>query len=228
MTRNELRDYCGQCMVAKGQHDDGSGFVDGALWRTSLVLTEVAEATQEFKRHWGKASGRDVVERIVAECADTCIRLYDLAFWLKVDLDQATAMDSPMSVGVTERFKYLIRCGQVAESVVAIFNVMRDVLDMEEEDPDIFRDEEYGYGMEYDVACSIVEALSLTEAICRDVGGDINTAIMTKMAENMARPHKYGTPDAEKGVLTESQYAAFASDPSRLTDKPFSFQPAQG
>ena len=195
MTRNEWRDYCGRCMVEKGHHDDGSGFVDGALWRIALVLTEVAETTQEFKRHWNGDVGSDVRDRIAAECADTAIRLYDLAYWLGSDLDQECPVERVPSCGVTERFSFLIRCGKIAEFVTGSYSTLFDLTGNRRGDARaVYRDE--NYGLEAMAVGDIISALVHLEDLCRSVGRDMTDAVTKKMAENMARPHKYGTPDA--------------------------------
>jgi hypothetical protein len=197
---NERRDWCGLSMDLKGFHDDGSGFNDGGMVRASLVMTEIVEAMQEVKRHWKPPVVDAVRDKIAEELADTAIRLYDLAFCAGVDLDADYGpMESPRDLGRNERHSLIIRCGKVASFASVIFDTFEEVHDM------IGRvaAENWTGGLPFDygdtVAIGVVNAVEHLESLCRLVGRDLQSAMVAKMRENMARPQKYGTPDADAG-----------------------------
>ena len=89
MRLNDLRDECHGIAKEKGWYSDGDRNVGEALM---LVVTEVAEAMEEV-RVGRMGTYRDALtgkpEGFEIEIADILIRLFDLAGYLKIDLDEA-------------------------------------------------------------------------------------------------------------------------------------------
>ncbi len=216
MKRNEMRDWIGQSMKAKGFHDDGSGFADGGMVRASLVMTEIVEAMQEVKRYWKEPVADAIKDKIAEECADTAIRLYDLSYCHGLDLDEDYGpLEKVRSLGRNERHSLIIRCGKVISVVAQVFDAFEDFYDS---GLDNFHGIE---SFDADAACCVQTALTHLHAMCLSVSRDLTAAIEKKMAENMARPHKYGTPDAQAVAITPS------IDGELPAGVPFSFQPIQ-
>lgn len=73
-----------------GRQPDGR---DDTLVRLCLIHTEVAEASQEVKRHWlhSGPESDESRERFAEEMADTVIRILDTCECTGVDLEKAVA-----------------------------------------------------------------------------------------------------------------------------------------
>lgn len=89
MNLNDLRDECHEIAVDKGWYDGGDRNVGEALM---LIVTEVAEAMEEVRvgrmgtyrdAYSGKPEGFEI------EIADILIRIFDLAGFKNIDLDEA-------------------------------------------------------------------------------------------------------------------------------------------
>jgi hypothetical protein len=182
VTHNERRDQIGEAMKSKGFWDDGTGEVDGTLLRLSLAQTEVCEAIQEVKRFWGKdgVNMEQVKDRVVEELADTAIRLYDVAAFDKMDLAES-ATRNPDTCGPTERIRLIVSLGALCE---VISNAYRWRL--------------YPENLRNNWQNCVWRSIEFCRGICQQIGRDLYAAIDAKMKVNMARNHKYGTPDEVK------------------------------
>lgn len=200
MTKNETRDWIGESMKAKGFHDDMGDFAVENMMRVFLVDTENVEAGQEVKRHWGDSVTDEVRDKIAKECADTAIRMYDFAYLCGIDLDSAFSVGfKPIKdIGKNERQSLLIRCGKIMSILGRIFDALESLYETGGTDSDkqvLFKTKKHFSAFH---VSNIATALFHCEELCKKVGRDLSVAIETKMQENMARPHKYGTPEAEK------------------------------
>ena len=84
----------------KGFHDGLPCDRHGTLVRLCLIHTEISEAAQLVKRHGLGAMNADVGH----ELADTCIRLFELAYMLDIDLE--LAIETKMALNRKRPYKY--------------------------------------------------------------------------------------------------------------------------
>jgi len=89
---NVLQQDAWEMAESKGLHEIDTANIDRyvMLARMALIHTEVSEATQEIKRHWGVGGlPPDAIDRTAAELADTVIRVMDLAECIGIPLEAA-------------------------------------------------------------------------------------------------------------------------------------------
>lgn len=201
MTNNEMRDWIGKCMNEKGFHSEDMGFAEGGMVRSALVLTEVAEAMQEVKRHWGKDGlNQETVKDVIAEeCADGLIRCWDLAYVHGIDLDaDVTLLPAvPLKAG---RHQLIVRLGRAASHAAKVYDVFEDLVGYTEYGR-VTEEEEFaadGFGGPDNVGRQLLEVEYHLSAVCSVIGRDLMEAVKAKMEKNMARPWCYGTPDEGK------------------------------
>ena len=189
-------------MKAKGFHDDIGDFAEAGMVRAALAQTEIVEAMQEVKRHWKDPVADDTRDKVAEECADTAVRLYDLAFIAGLPLDVVLPCEKPRDLGATERNSLVIRCGKIVSLIDSVFTTFEDCRDFSTDQNKDSRKLFHGdvFGLSHEVANAIVTAVNHLDALCVCVGRDLNAAIDAKMAVNMGRPHKYGTPDASPSI----------------------------
>lgn len=102
MRLEELQDRAWTGAEAKGFHIGRTSNRDDTLVRLCLIHSEVSEAVQEVKRHWGpslKETPLDVVDRVGLELADVLIRCADLASCIGIDL--ATSVREVLNKNLT-------------------------------------------------------------------------------------------------------------------------------
>lgn len=104
MTLAELQQQSWQVAEDKGFHSERTNSRDDTLIRLCLIHTEVAEATQEVKRHWGGDKHEEAKERLGEELADTLIRIGDLAGCCGIDLESHVA--EKMAANRNRPFRY--------------------------------------------------------------------------------------------------------------------------
>jgi NTP pyrophosphatase (non-canonical NTP hydrolase) len=210
MTRNEKRDWIGQCMYSKGFHDPSQAGWPGALVRATLIGTEASEVAQEFKRNWVGDGTPELKLAVAKEIADVLIRLYDFAYCHGIkDLDGAEPSEQkvPKTDGLSRRDQGIVLAGWIGNAAGELYRYCEYLMDPAE--ADFYQDEhrEVLAGVHRDV-------IDRCEVVAAEFGLDPDEAIRLKMVENMARPNKYGTPFA--GV-----------DHADSSGKPFSFAPTQ-
>lgn len=216
MTRNEMRDWVGGCMKSQGFHKPELDNWHGAMVRAALIGTEAAEVVQEFKRHWSDRVSADVIDRVAAELADTAIRSYDLAAVHGLDLDLAdTDIDVdwswPKTGGLNSRHTGMAKGGFLLSLANGVYECVEQLAN----------EEHAGWRVEESktvLGQSVVALLVKLEQMAEWVGRDLTAAIDKKMAENMARPYRYGTPDAAPVPSNDGELPAGV---------PFSFRPVQ-
>ncbi len=193
-------------MKEKGFHDEPMGFAEGGMVRSALVLTEVAEAMQEVKRHWGKDGlNQETVKDVLAEeLADTVIRLFDMCYVHRVDLDIDVTLVPEETVPVTRR-SLLCRLGKIGWRVGRLYKTFEDFgrwTPAAGQTTDEMIDEFHEY---FEFGIDVCECVADLRNLCRSVGRDLDDAVKAKMAINMRRPRRYGTPDEGKAEVTNSQ-----------------------
>lgn len=110
MTISDWQKKVFEGMRAKGFHDDVAPFPARltAGWRLALIGTEVAEATQEVKRHVPLSQGAtltgDQKLRVAPEMADIVIRVLDFCGVYGIDLESWVARK--MEENMARPFKY--------------------------------------------------------------------------------------------------------------------------
>jgi len=195
MRHNELRDWIGKAMDEKGFHPTEMDFAADMMTRASLIQTEVCEAMQEVKRHWGRAGvdADGLKDRVAEECADSAIRVYDLAWMCECDLEAPNTLERPANRAKNERHSLLIRLGKINSLVSTAFDTFEDSADMADDERDAAQQYAYfGYGQ--DVTVTLQTVIHHLADLCVRIGRDLETAIRAKMVVNMQRPHAYGTP----------------------------------
>lgn len=213
MTPNEVRDWVGTCMFSKGFHP--SELADrafGGMVRAGLIGTEAAEALQEAKRHW--PAGHDdagvpaaVLDAVAEELADTAIRAYDLAYCHRLDLDAKLVLRKRDRFRErTGRYGRMVQLGQILSMAGRVYDACEDAAEC----PEDCRDENGDYDWDADrdgcgdeVRYLLAAAIEHCRLLCESVGRDLASAVDAKMAENMARPDRYGTPDAGATVARQ-------------------------
>lgn len=85
MTLRDIQREAWACAHDKGFHADQPMDRTHTLLRLCLIHTEISEAAQAVKRHGIPAPG------LGEELADACIRIFDLAEGLGIDLEEAIA-----------------------------------------------------------------------------------------------------------------------------------------
>lgn len=106
MTIDELQRESWQVAEDQGFHEGReANSRDDMLVRLCLVGTEVSEAAQVVKRHWGKPDRLiQTHDEFADELADILIRVGDLAGCANVDLQKAVV--AKMAVNRSRPFKY--------------------------------------------------------------------------------------------------------------------------
>lgn len=192
MNHNERRDQIGQQIRSKGFWDDGTGKLDGVLFRLSLCQTEACEAMQEVKRYWGKETcDQEMVKNAIAEeLADYAIRVYDVAAFGGFDLETGNELYDVVKVGPNNRAQLIIQIGKLTALIGDTFALVEEDVLSEESGLTEFT---LSQGADF-----LYTAIKHSEYICKSIGRDLYAAIDAKMAVNMKRPQKYGTPDEAK------------------------------
>jgi hypothetical protein len=208
MKLNDWRDSIGAAMKTKGFWDDGTGFADGGMFRASLATTEVCESMQEVKPHWGKDENDGWLrDKVAEENADAAIRLFDLAAFCRIHLDDDFMLSEWVLRGPNKRVQLINLLGKVNAKIGTVYDVFEDCLDgglydnfdnLDQTPEERFHSEDDEWGFHEEVSFALVEAISLLDFTCRQIGRDLYQAIDKKMAANMVRPQKYGTPDEGK------------------------------
>ena len=85
-TVREWQEEAFEIAESKGMHERTPFDRAGTLLRLCLIHTEVSETAQVVKRR-----GLEKRDEIAEEMADTCIRIFDLAEGLGIDLEIAIA-----------------------------------------------------------------------------------------------------------------------------------------
>ncbi len=230
MTENERRDWVGKCMGRKGFHvPELSDPAFGGMVRSGLIGTEVAEALQEVKRHWpadGSPPVPVLLEKVALEMADVAIRCYDLGHLMAADLTPVeTARNYDLFRDRDGRNGRMVQLSAMLSFAGRLFDTFEDsesnraymvsesqiISDEDSENcPEDSRDPDGDYDWEADhdgcrdeVEYLLVTLLTHCRLFCDSIGQDLAAFIDRKMIENMARPDRYGTPDADRNVATQ-------------------------
>jgi hypothetical protein len=202
VTQNQMRDWIGKAMESKGFHSEDLGFATGGMVRASLALTEVAEAIQEVKRYWGNPAKKDqeaVRDAVAEEAADTAIRLFDLCYVHGVDLELDPTLE-PARPLYAERHSLIVRLGKTGSHAARVFDIFEELVGYTEygrvTEEDSFKSD--GFDGPHDVGVEVLEALRHLGEVCKVIGRDLPAAVEKKMAVNMQRGFRYGTPDEVK------------------------------
>lgn len=189
MTYHELQDWICSSMEQKGFHDDWTGTAEDAEFRIALINTEIGESINEVKRHWTDNPSPEVIKSLAWELADVAIRVFDLMGLCGKTKDVLMSLDTEVlgSDAIDTRTELAIRINTLFINTNAAarecFTANRlGYWDVKDARKDLFKE--------------LVEMIEDCADICYGIRYPLLQAIREKMEKNMARPHKYGTPDA--------------------------------
>lgn len=169
-------------MESKGLHDGMPDTAESVLFRISLTFTEVSEAMQEAKRHWGKPTQTGHEEKLCEELADTVLRLLDMAGCHNLPLS-VEGWQVPHRIDRTAVIVYL---GRMVVRLGKAFTCA-DVFDI---------DSPLSQDRAERVASHSSQAIAMCESLAKALDRDLWAAVRAKNAVNATRPYKYGTPEA--------------------------------
>lgn len=171
-----------QNMQDKGLHDGMPDTAESLLVRLTLTMTEVSEAIQEVKRHWGKPTQAEHEDKVVEELADVVLRLLDLAGCHKINLT-VEKWPAPRSL---DRKSVLIFLGQIGSYIGRCFS-----------ESYLFDQTVPVTGIRKEVIVDYSsQAIAMCESLATALNRDLWAAVRAKNAVNATRPYKYGTPEA--------------------------------
>jgi len=190
MTASEMRSDLAKtqlwvwgCMESKGFHDGRTNDDDDTLVRNTLIGTEISEAIQEVKRHWTDTPSEELKDKVAEELADVAIRLFDVAGCLGLNLSVSEWFRKEETPNRDDLFHSLGMLQYITSSWFGSVSGLRV----------------------HDSDSVVVAAiLQCCDGICAIIDRDLFAAVERKMVKNMARPHKYGTPEATTLCTTQT------------------------
>lgn len=189
MTFQELQDWICNSMQQKGFHDDWTGTAEDAEFRIALTNTEIGESINEVKRHWTDNPSLEVVRALAWEIADIAIRGFDLLGLCgnKYATDKFLDMDVFEGDEIESRKKLAVRINDMFIGTNQAASECHTADRLEYWDNTKARQDFFD---------ELVDLIDECQKTCFCIRYPLLQAIREKMEKNMARPHKYGTPDA--------------------------------